>query len=173
MPGADDGGAMNDNRTNYGGWTNPMAAPMEQWGAVLRTLTDMWSAFLPAGWPCVPQQIWNPGGVGQAAGQAGSAQPVSVRVSSQRLTEVTATLTPGSEYLPLVAEVPNLTGVSISREGAKVCVELQVAPTQAAGTYYGSIIAAGREVGTLSVSILEPPAASATEPKARRRRAKA
>ena len=165
---------MNNDGLNYGRATNPwgsMAAPMEQWVTALKTWTDMWSAFLPASWPNIPQQIWNPGGVSQHG--VGTASSVSVRVSSQRPTEVMASLTPGCEYLPLVAEVENLTGISISRQGAMVCVELQVAPTQAAGTYQGCITAVGREVVLISVTITEPPAAQETGPKIRRSRAKA
>jgi hypothetical protein len=168
------GGPMNDDRPNYRGSTNPwgtMAAPMEQWVTALKTWTDMWSAFLPPGLLSVPQQIWNPGAAGQPYGVPASS--VSVRVSSLRPTEVIASLTPGSESLPLVAEVPNLTGISISSDGVNVRVEVQVAPKQAAGTYHGSITTAGREVGTISVTITEPSAASKTGPKPRKRKAKA
>ena len=164
---------MNDDIPNYRGSTNPwgqMAAPMEQWVSALKTWTDMWSAFLPTGLMSVPQQIWNPGAAGQSYGRPASS--VSVRVSSQRPTEVIASLTPGSESLPLVAEVPNLTGISISSDGVMVRVEVQVAPKQAAGTYQGSITAAGREVGTINVTIMGPPAASKTAPRTARRKTK-
>jgi hypothetical protein len=166
---------MNKDGLNYGRAMNPwdtMAAPLEQWVTAVKSWTDMWSAFLPAGLLSSSQQAWNPGGVSQhGVGPASSS--VAVRVSSLRPTEVAATLTPGSEYLPLVAEVANLPGISISRQGTMVRVELEVAPTQAAGIYQGSITAAGREVGTISVTILEPPAAAATGPRTRKRRVKA
>ncbi len=166
---------MNNNGLNYGRATNPwdtLAAPLEQWVTAVKTWTDMWSAFLPASWLSSPQQAWNPGGVSQH-GVGPAASSVAVRVSSERPTEVMATLAPGSEYLPLVAEVANLPGISISRQGSIVRVELQVAPTQAAGTYQGSITAAGREVGTISVTILEPPAAAVTGLRTRKRKPKA
>ncbi|MFZ0302500.1 MAG: hypothetical protein WAL75_07440 [Terracidiphilus sp.] len=166
---------MNHDGLNYGRATNPwdtMAAPLEQWVTAVKAWTDMWSAFLPAGLLSSPQQAWNPGGVG-LPGVGPASSSVAVRVSSQRPTEVVATLAPGSEYLPLVAELANLPGISISRQGTVVRVELQVAPTQAAGTYQGSITAAGREVGTISVTILEPPAAAVTGPRTRKRKSKA
>ena len=165
---------MSNDGLNYGRATNSwgtMAAPLEQWVNAVKTWTDMWSAFLPANWLNAPQQAWNPGGVSQhGVGTASSS--VAVRVTSKRPTEVVATLTPGSEYLPLSAEVANLPGITISRQGTVVRVELEVAPTQAAGTYEGSITAAGREVGAISVTILEPPAAVAASARTRKRKAK-
>jgi hypothetical protein len=163
---------MNNDGLNCGNPWGSMASPLEQWVTAVKTWTEFWSAFLPAGLLNSPQQAWNPGGVSQN-GVGSPSSSVAVRVSSQRPTEVSATLTPGSEYLPLVAEVGNLPGISISRQGTAVRVEVEVAPAQAAGTYQGSIKAAGREVGTISVKILEPPAAAKTGPRTSKRAPKA
>jgi hypothetical protein len=166
---------MNGNRPNNGGWQGawgPMPAAMEQWVTAVKAWTDMLSAFVPGGWPGAGpggwQQPWNMGGMAAPWSTPGAAQPgtpypgaaappVSVRVSSQRPAEVTASLLPGAEAMPLAAQVPNLKGISISCDGGKVCVHLQVAADQPAGVYPGKIKAHGRDVGDLTVTISEPP----------------
>jgi hypothetical protein len=152
---SDGKGKMSD-KPNYGGWSNPwgpMSGPMEQWFTAVRAWTEMWSSFAPGGRGSAWQQPWNTG----SAGYSGwAAPPLSVRIVSQRQAEVTANLTPGAEYGSLATDVPGLSGVSIFREGGKVCVSLQVETHQAAGHFSGRIKADGRDVGSLAVTIVDP-----------------
>ena len=160
---------MNGNKPNYGGWQGswgPMTAAMEQWFSAVKAWSDMISAFIPGGMPGAGPggwpQPWNMGGMGapystpggqQQANPFPSSTAISVRVSSMRPTEVAASLMPGAEVMPLVADVPELSGLVISNAGGNVCVHLQVAAEQKAGVYPGKIKAHGRDVGHLTVTI--------------------
>ena len=164
---ANGSGNMNGDKPNYGGWPGPwgpMAFPMEQWVSAVRAWTDMLSAFVPGGWPgAVPgawQQPWNMGGMNPPYSAGTTAPALSVRVSSHRPAEVAASLAPGAETMPLVADVPHLRGLSVSREDGKLCVCLQVASDQPAGVYQGAFRSQGNEVGSLIVTITEPPETS-------------
>jgi len=158
-------GHMNENRANYN-WQNPwgpMSQLTEQWMMAMRTWTEAWSAFVPGGWP---QQPWNPAGPCNP-----NAPVVSVQVSSPRPTEVTANLRPGAELMDLVVDALHgegpqapsfeLSTVSITRELARMRVNVRVGANVPAGSYRGAIRnrADGCIVGDLTVVITE----SATE----------
>ena len=152
---------MNSGPNHQGGWPNPWGSaggPIEQWAAAARAWAEMWMAFVPAmrsgPWPNPWQQPF-PGG---AAGFSGSGvpPPVSVRVASRRQTEVEASLTASAQYGSLVADIPGLSGLSITREPSRVIVTLEVGDEQPSGHFHGCIRAGGREVGHLAVTIREP-----------------
>ena len=156
----DNRGQMHSNRTSQNSWTNPwgpMALPMQQWMTVMRAWADAWSAFVPGGWP---QQMWNMASPECAPAAAGPV--ISVQVSSQRPTEVTATLNPGAEFCLLTvdslkaeASKPALPGISISSAPGSVRIGVPVSEDQPAGKYSGDIKADGKTVGNLSVVITD------------------
>ena len=158
---------MNNRPFPPGSGPNPWGAPngpMEPWAAAVRAWTEMWmTAFAPAmrgQWPnpWQPQPPWPGQSAAPPSTHAATSAPpsVSVRVASRRRTEVEANLTSSAEYGLLVADVPGLSGLSISRETGRVLVSLEVADQQPSGHFHGCIRAGGGEVGHFAVTIWEP-----------------
>jgi len=157
-------GQMNYNRTNYNSWQNPwgpMGMLTEQWLMAMRTWTDVMSAFVSG---CPPQQAWNPAGTCRP--NEATVPTVSVEVTSQRPTEVTANLSPCADVIELAADslqaagfdAPPIKHVSIVREPGRVRVRVRVAADQPAGCYRGAIRNKADTciVGELTVRINEP-----------------
>jgi len=141
---------MSDCSQNRGNWSNPwgplmpLSALVDQSARMLRAWADLWSSMLPYGAaPCGPQSATSP------------ACAVCVRILSHRPAEVTACLSPGSEALPLEIHVPHLHGITIGHERSNVTITLAVTHKQKAGVFPGRIIACGREVGQVTVTIAE------------------
>jgi hypothetical protein len=154
----------NYNRSNYNSWQNPwgpMGMITEQWLMAMRTWTDVVSSFVSG---CPPQQAWNPAGTCHP--NEAPVPTVSVEVSSQRPTEVTANLTPCADVIELTADslhgagidAPPIKHVSIAREPGRVRVRVKIAADQPVGFYRGAIRnkADNCPVGELTVRIAEP-----------------
>ena len=146
---------MKHHKPHQGNWPNPwspMLSPMEQWVWAVRAWADMLSAFVPGvcPQPCDTGEICPPNPCQEAA------PPISVRISSARPVEVAASLIPGAETMPLVAHVPHLHGIQVLYESGHVCIYVRVAADHPAGVFEGEIMAHGREVGELTVTILDP-----------------
>ena len=104
-------------------------------------------------WPNPWQQPYAGGNMGFPGSSV--LPSLSVCVTSQRRAEVGANLTAGAEYGSLTADVPGLSGLSITREAGTVQVNLEVGVGQPSGYFKGCIRAGGREVGSLTVTIAE------------------
>ena len=157
-------GEMNDDRQNFGNWSaawGPMSPLMAQWTSAMRMWAEAWSTFVPG---VASQQPWNFGAMGFAPPSTTAATPkVSVQVSSQYPTEVTASVYPGADAMTLAAEplqmpdgsgAPSLVGVAITCSPGCVRVSVTVPSDQPAGCYVGAINdAGGKKCGDLRVVI--------------------
>jgi hypothetical protein len=157
-------GHMSDG-TKFGGrptgpW-GPFGAPLEMWMGAVRAWTEAWSAFMPG----MTQNAFNPAAMmGFPPCPPAAAPTVSIYVSSERPTEVTASMSPCTDLNAL--ETSDLTsdtasqqmkGISISGGlGNTVRINVPVTADQPPGTYRGRISCRGLNVGSVTVVITGP-----------------
>jgi hypothetical protein len=160
---------MDNNRYNYRnpqmGW-GPMWPFVAPWMQVMQAWTCALSAFAPM----APQQPWDPYATYGAAGAAAPAATlpkVSVKVTSQSPTEVSACVDRGADAMRLTADplktqqegyapLP-LESIKIVCESGHVRVAVTIPTDQPAGRYTGAIRdGVGNERGELTVTIWNP-----------------
>lgn len=156
-------GPMHDKNPNYGHQHNPFTILTEQWMMVMRTWVDIWSSFIPRGWP-PPQDPWNSY---SAAPPTTTAAPiaVSVRVNPDRHATVSVRLNPGADMLELVADPlharlapePHIdpSSITFTTQPGSVSVAVDIPEEVPSGPYAGNIrsTADNTIVGLLTVTI--------------------
>jgi hypothetical protein len=148
---------MNDNRYNYSNpytaW-GPMGPFIAPWMQAMQAWACAMSAFVPG---AAPQGSW---------GQCATSPKVSVRVTAQNPTEVSAWIDPGADGMELTADPLKISGdtvapllgpVPIKCECGHVRVSVTVPKGQPAGRYSGAIRDKdGCRRGELTVDISAP-----------------